>query len=86
MKPFLATQPTPEHCWRGIVLLGRNVASCKLALAKSLLELSAAGKTFVTLDELAVPYTAHLTEHLRQSPKQIPFRLSGFQLFVPSGA
>jgi hypothetical protein len=48
MSAFLNTQPTPENYWRGIVLLGKNVATYKLALAKSLLELSGAGKTFVT--------------------------------------
>jgi len=75
---FLTTQPTPENNWRGIVLLGRNVATYKLALAKSLLELSAAGKTFVTLEELAVPYTRHLTEHLKHSEKQITTSSSRF--------
>lgn len=78
MSNFLATQPTDENYWRGIVLLGRNVATYKLALAKSLLELGSAGKTFVTLDELAIPYTRHLTTHLKHSDKQINARSSTF--------
>lgn len=78
MSNFLATHPTAENYWRGIVLLGRNVATYKLALAKSLLELSATGKTFFTLEELAVPYTRHLTEHLKQSEKQITSSSSKF--------
>jgi len=78
MSNFLATQPTDENYWRGIVLLGRNVATYKLALAKSLLELGSAGKTFITLDELAIPYTRHLTDHLRHSDKQINARSSSF--------
>jgi hypothetical protein len=78
MSTFLTTQPTAENYWRGIVLLGRNVATYKLALAKSLLELSAAGKTFVTLEELASPYTRHLTEHLKRSEKQITSSSSKF--------
>jgi hypothetical protein len=78
MSNFLATQPTDENYWRGIVLLGRNVATYKLALAKSLLELGSAGKTFVTLDELAIPYTRHLTTHLKHSDKQINARSSSF--------
>jgi 5-methylcytosine-specific restriction endonuclease McrA len=78
MSPFLATQPSTEDYWRGIILLGRNVATYKLALAKSLLEFSAAGKSFVTMEELAVPYTRHLTEHLRQTEKQITSKSSKF--------
>jgi hypothetical protein len=46
MPSFLPTQPSNEDYWRGIVLLGRNVATYKLALAKSLLQLAPAGKTF----------------------------------------
>lgn len=78
MSTFLTTQPTTENYWRGIVLLGRNVATYKLALAKCLLELSASGKTFVTMEELALPYTRHLTEHLKHSDKQITSRSSKF--------
>ena len=71
MPTFLATKPSTENYWRGIILLGRNVASYKLALAKSLLELAATKKTFFTLEDLAVPYTRHLTEHLKKADKQI---------------
>ena len=78
MSSFLTTKPTAENYWRGIVLLGRNVATYKLALAKSLLELTAAGKTFVTLEELALPYTRHLTEHLKHSERQITSQSSKF--------
>ena len=78
MPSFLSTQPTAENYWRAIVLLGRNVATYKLALAKCLLELSATGKTFVTMEELALPYTRHLTEHLKHSDKQITSRSSKF--------
>jgi hypothetical protein len=79
MPTFLTTQPSTENYWRGVILLGRNVASYKLALAKSLLELaSAQGKTFFTLEELAVPYTRHLTEHLKRADKQITSKGSQF--------
>jgi 5-methylcytosine-specific restriction endonuclease McrA len=78
MTKFLAKQPTTDDYWRGIVLLGRNVASYKFALAKSLLELSAQGKSFVRLEELAKPYTRHLAEHLKKSDKQITSRSSRF--------
>lgn len=78
MPTFINTQPTSENYWRGIILLGRNVATYKLAFAKSLLELSAAGRTFVTIEELAVPYTRHLTEHLTHSAKQTTSKSSRF--------
>lgn len=78
MSTFLATQPTAENYWRGIVLLGRNVATYKLALAKTLLELSSSGKTFVSLEDLALPYTRHLTEHLKHAEKQITSSSSKF--------
>jgi hypothetical protein len=71
MPSFLPTQPSNEDYWRGIVLLGRNVATYKLALAKSLLQLAPAGKTFITMEELAAPFTQHLAEHLHKADKQI---------------
>lgn len=40
MTAFCEIEPIPENYWRGIVLFGRNVASYKFAMAKSLLELS----------------------------------------------
>lgn len=78
MSTFLATQPSTEDYWRGIILLGRNVATYKLALAKSLLEFSSTGKSFVTMEELAVPYTRYLTEHLQKTEKQITSKSSRF--------
>jgi hypothetical protein len=36
---FTETTPTLENFWRSIILFGRNVASYKFALGKSLLEL-----------------------------------------------
>jgi hypothetical protein len=78
MSSFLPAQPSNEDYWRGIVLLGRNVATYKLALAKSLLELAPAGKTFITMEELAVPYAHHLAEHLKKAEKQITSSRSQF--------
>lgn len=78
MSTFLATHPQTEDYWRGIILLGRNVATYKLALAQSLLEISLVGKTFVTMEELAIPYTRNLTEHLRVTEKQITSKSSKF--------
>ena len=40
-RGFISGESSEIDCWRGVVLFGRNVASYKFALAKSLLELSA---------------------------------------------
>ena len=70
--------PTRESNWRGIILFGDNVASYKFALGKALLELAAQGITFVTLDQLAEPYTRHLVEHIRKTNKQSTSSTSRF--------
>lgn len=72
-----ASQTEREH-WRSIVLFGRNVASYKFALAKSLLELSRSGCEAVSLDELAVPFARHVCEHLSQVDRQGTFERSKF--------
>jgi hypothetical protein len=51
-------------------LFGRNVASYKFALGKSLLELPDQERDEVSLDELAVPFARHVCEHLKLSDKQ----------------
>jgi len=75
---FIENEPTEESCWRSIILMGKNVASYKFALAKSLIELKDNEKTFVSLDELAKPYAKNLCEHLKNAPKQITSRSSKF--------
>ena len=72
-----ASQNERQH-WRSIVLFGRNVASYKFALAKSLLELSRSGREDVSLDELAVPFSRHICEHLAQVDRQGTFERSKF--------
>lgn len=75
---FKEEYPSLESYWRSINLFGRNVASYKFALAKSLLEIAPTGKTEITLAELAVPYSAALCEHLKHSPKQCTSQTSKF--------
>lgn len=67
---FAPRPPSLEDQWRGIVLFGRNVASYKFALAKSLLELRPTDGQLIKLDELALPFAKHLAEHLKLSDKQ----------------
>lgn len=71
MEDFYEVKPTLENYWRGVILFGRNVASYKFALAKSLLELSNRDSNFVTLEELSRPFSRHLIEHLKKGNKQI---------------
>jgi len=67
---FQNEYPSIESYWRAIVLFGKNVASYKFALATSLLELAPQGKTIITLEELAEPFSRNICKHLLLSPKQ----------------
>lgn len=78
VEEFKEQYPSLESYWRSIILIGRNVASYKFALAKSLLELAPAGKSEITLEELAVPFSRNLCEHLRSAPKQATSQSSSF--------
>jgi hypothetical protein len=62
MALFLEASPTTDAYRRSIILFGRNSASYKFALGKSLLEVANQDKTFVSLEELAEPYARHLVE------------------------
>lgn len=75
---FIESEPTGENCMRGVVLFGRNVASYKFALAKTILEFASTGSEVITLDELAVPFSRHICEHLAHSPRQSTSRSSTF--------
>ena len=75
---FKEQYPSIASYWRSIILFGRNVASYKFALAKSLLEIAATGKTHVTLEELSVPYSKYLCEHIAKAPRQSTSQSSAF--------
>jgi len=78
MPDFLDRQHTLDTYWRAIIPFGRNVASYKFALAKSLIELSDQGKTSILLEELAVPFAKHIVEHVQLAPKQATSASSRF--------
>lgn len=78
MSRFYELEPTLENYWRAIILFGRNSASYKFALAKSLIDLRSQSKSAFSLDELAVPYAHHLCEHLKTNPKQVTSKQSKF--------
>lgn len=65
--------------WRNIVLLGKNTATYKFALAATLIDISyRQQKEVLSLEELALPYALHLAEHLKHYPKQITLKSSLF--------
>jgi hypothetical protein len=68
---FSPAKPSLDSCWRAVILFGRNVASYKFALAKSLLELADKETTFISLEDLALPFSTHLADHIQHSEKQI---------------
>ena len=70
MTDFLAKAPTLDANWRAVVLFGRNVASYKFALAKTLLGMIDRSDDRVPLEELAAPFARHLCEHLKLVDKQ----------------
>lgn len=70
MNEFTDIDPSLENYWRSIILFGKNTASYKFALAKTLLEIAPAGKTLITWEELAEPFARYITEHLHIADKQ----------------
>lgn len=78
MHAFLQHDPRREDYWRSIILFGRNVASYKFALAKSLLELSTEGSDLITLEALSDPFARHICSHLIDSPMQSTSPKSAF--------
>jgi hypothetical protein len=75
---FYQADPMLENYWRGVILFGRNVASYKFALAHALYEVDKSGSDLVTLEQLALPFSRHLCQHLLHAPKQITSRGSKF--------
>lgn len=72
---FMETAPSLESYWRAIILFGRNVASYKFALAKSLLDIQ---ESSIALEDFARPYAAHICEHLKKEDKQCTSQSSKF--------
>lgn len=67
---FQEVFPSLESYWRSVILFGRNASTYKFALSRSLEDLACGGKTDVSLDELAVPFSHHMCEHMLVTPKQ----------------
>ena len=78
MSEFLSREPSLEEYWRGIILLGRNVASYKFALAKTLLEIKPESGQLLKLSDIAPIFARHIVEHIKHSPKQTTSTKSTF--------
>jgi 5-methylcytosine-specific restriction endonuclease McrA len=78
MPTFYENDPSLQSYWRSIILYGRNVASYKFALAKSLIDLKSKQNDLIKLEDLSVPFSRHLCEHLKHNDKQITSPSSPF--------
>ena len=67
---FQINDPSLESQWRAIILFGKNSATYKFAFARALLDLVDKETTYVSLDDLAKPYSKYLVEHLKNNDKQ----------------
>ena len=77
MELFIDKEPSLDTSWRSIILLGRNFASYKFALAKSLLEIDNNSEK-IELEKLAIPFAKNICEHLKKNEKQILSKSSRF--------
>ena len=75
---FYEIEPSNENYWRAIILFGKNVASYKFALAKTLYEFRERANDLVRLDELAPVFAGHIAEHLKLCAKQTTSPSSSF--------
>jgi hypothetical protein len=67
---FKENKPNVETYWDDLILFGRNTATYKMALAQSLLDCALQEKRNVTVQELAVPFSFHMCEHIATGAKQ----------------
>lgn len=67
---FQINDPSLESQWRAIILFGKNSATYKFAFAKSIIELLPSGKSSLSLEDLAAPFSKNIVDHLRKSDKQ----------------
>ncbi|MDG1453974.1 MAG: HNH endonuclease domain-containing protein [Methylophilaceae bacterium] len=78
MEEFILNDPSLETQWRSLILFGKNSATYKFAFAKSLLDLVEHGSTVIYLEELALTYSSHIVNHLRNHDKQGSSQTSQF--------
>lgn len=75
---FQKEHPSLESYWRSIILFGSNSATYKFALSKSILKITPTLRNEISLEELAIPYSKYLCQHIANSPKQNTNKSSAF--------
>lgn len=80
MNVFTEEYPSLESYFRSVILFGKNSASYKFALAKSLIDLSEQHNkdTFIPLEDLSIPFSKYICEHLKINNKQATSQSSKF--------
>ena len=78
MEIFHKNTPTLDNYWRSIILFGKNTASYKFALGKSILELSENPNELLKLEDLAPSFSSNICKHLINAPKQSTISNSSF--------
>lgn len=78
MDGFLENDQSIESEFRSIYLFGRNVATYKFALGKTLLELGGNNKSFVSLEALSPIYAKYMLEHVQNGKRQVTSTSSKF--------
>jgi 5-methylcytosine-specific restriction endonuclease McrA len=76
---------TPQDCWRGIIFLGLNTATYKLALANCLIQFVEHGQTSVTMNELSASFFDLYLARLQAGAKPqliLPHRLTVMERIV----
>jgi hypothetical protein len=78
MPTFFENDLSLQSYWRSIILYGKNVASYKFALAKSLIDLKKNKNDLVKIEDLSNLFANHICEHLKNNDKQITSNSSEF--------
>ncbi len=71
MNKFIIDEPSLESYFRGIILFGKNSATYKFALGKTIIELASKGTDFISLKDLAIPFIKYTNEHILSGNRQI---------------
>jgi 5-methylcytosine-specific restriction endonuclease McrA len=75
---WLSDTSATGRLWRSILLFGKNTATYKFALGGALIELSQAGSDRITLEQLAVPFSRRICDHLKIEDRQAVSSTSQF--------
>ena len=67
---FKEEHPSIDTYWRALILFGKNTASYKFALSKTLLELAAKQENSILLADLAKTFSSKICEHLKLTQTQ----------------